>query len=168
MNIPIRKWDTIKEPKYHITFSSKSKKKRNFCLVQRQCACSPSKQINYWWRFKDNVLANQADQIITRYDYKYKTESHFIPYHSTSHFIPILNHQDQMALFSALFNCFESSSSLSSSSSRVSDRVESTDSDQKKKMASNEMKKSNSKSSKSSKAPIVVSYFPVNSYPSRL
>ncbi|GMN55315.1 hypothetical protein TIFTF001_024437 [Ficus carica] len=68
-----------------------------------------------------------------------------------------------MAPFSALFNCF----APSPSSSRISDHVESTVSDQKK-VDFSEMKKSKSKSFKSSKAPIVVSYFPVNSYPSRL
>ncbi|EXB59945.1 hypothetical protein L484_013065 [Morus notabilis] len=73
-----------------------------------------------------------------------------------------------MAIFSSFFNCFAPPSSSSSSSCRVSDdHGKSTDTSEKK-VAPNDLKKTKSKSSKSSKAPIVVSYFPVNSYPSRL
>ncbi|POO00096.1 hypothetical protein TorRG33x02_042230 [Trema orientale] len=65
-----------------------------------------------------------------------------------------------MALSSSFFNCFRPSSS-----SRVSDHIESS----KKKVASSMEKSSKSSSeSKSSKAPVVLSYFPVNSYLSRL
>ncbi|GMY22224.1 hypothetical protein FCV25MIE_17500 [Fagus crenata] len=59
-----------------------------------------------------------------------------------------------MALFSALFTCF-----VPSESSRVSDDAMKADSSEKAK---------NKSKSKSSGAPIVVSYFPVNSYLSRL
>ncbi|GMY22223.1 hypothetical protein FCV25MIE_17464 [Fagus crenata] len=57
-----------------------------------------------------------------------------------------------MALFSALFTCF-----VPSALSRVSDDAMKADSSEKAK-----------NKSKSSGAPIVVSYFPVNSYLSRM
>ncbi|GMN55317.1 hypothetical protein TIFTF001_024438 [Ficus carica] len=65
-----------------------------------------------------------------------------------------------MALLSSLCNCFAPSPSSPSSSPRVSDN--------KKKVATDDKKKSKCKSSKSSEAPIVVPNFPVNSNPSRL
>ncbi|KAJ7949111.1 hypothetical protein O6P43_029492 [Quillaja saponaria] len=63
-----------------------------------------------------------------------------------------------MALFSVLFSCFV----VSSSSSRVSDDARSS----KSKALSSD--KSKNYKAKSSGAPIVASYFPVNSYVSRL
>ncbi|XP_062077024.1 uncharacterized protein LOC133781932 [Humulus lupulus] len=60
----------------------------------------------------------------------------------------------------SLFNCFRPSYVP-----RVSDHDESS----KKKVDSSSMEKNKSSESiKSSTAPVVVSYFPVNSYPSRL
>ncbi|PON41424.1 hypothetical protein TorRG33x02_338130 [Trema orientale] len=65
-----------------------------------------------------------------------------------------------MALFSSFFHCFQVPSS---SSSRVSDHhIESAE------PKVERSKSSSTSKSKSSKAPVVVSYFPVNSYLSRL
>ncbi|PON41421.1 hypothetical protein TorRG33x02_338100 [Trema orientale] len=65
-----------------------------------------------------------------------------------------------MALFSSLFHCFRPSSSP-----RASDQAENP----KKKVKSMEKSsKSSSSKSKSSKAPLVVSHFPVNSSLSRM
>ncbi|EXB59944.1 hypothetical protein L484_013064 [Morus notabilis] len=69
-----------------------------------------------------------------------------------------------MGIFSFFFNCFAASSSLSGESD---DHGKSTGTSEKK-VASNDLKKTKSKSSESSKAPIVVPHFPVNSYPGRL
>ena len=66
-----------------------------------------------------------------------------------------------MALFSALIDCFVPSYSYNSA--QVSDSVENSE----KKMAILSYKPEKSMISKS-KAPIVVSYFPVNTYLSRL
>ncbi|KAJ7982169.1 hypothetical protein O6P43_001323 [Quillaja saponaria] len=67
-----------------------------------------------------------------------------------------------MALFTSLFSCVVPSSS--SSSSRVSDDAAGSS---KLKVFSSDQK-SKSKAKSSSGAPIVTSYFPVNSYISRL
>ncbi|KDP43423.1 hypothetical protein JCGZ_16711 [Jatropha curcas] len=64
-----------------------------------------------------------------------------------------------MVNFSAMFSCFVPSSS---SSSRVSDDAEVSN------IKGSNVQKPKSKSKSSSSAPIVVSYFPINSYMSRL